>query len=225
MRLVLHSCCVSCFALGHVLCGLSPIYKSPPFGGYGACHCSLYKDLAHFPRPRRQRQGSQSFNTTSSVSDAESFDETPRKRPSCSTMATQTNERVDGSSLQERDGAPVSHDDGQPAPQSEINIMDCVVRADAPQTCLSCDADQQEALMSGASAIAGLRHRCKTGANEDTLRARTSWRSQFDSQGHFAASSRGGSRRSAHHSAWYQPEMHLSHGQNINEDMEVDSTM
>ena len=53
----------------------------------------------------------------------------------------------------------------------------------------------------------------------------TSGGTQFDSQGHSAASSHAGSRCSAHHSAWSQPEMHFSDGQDINEDVEVGSTM
>ena len=224
MRSVPHSCCISCSALGHVLFGLSLIYNSPPFGGHGACHCSLYKDLARFPRPRRQRQGFQSFNSTCSASDAESFDTTSRKRPSCSTMATQTDERVDGSSLQECDyGAPISRDDSQPVQQVETNFMGCEVDAAGAQTCLSCDGAQREA--SGAAAKAGLRHRFTTAANEDTLTAGTSGGSQCDNQGHSVASSHAGSRRSARHSARSERAMQFSHDLNINEDMEVDSTM
>ena len=224
MRSVPHSWCISCSALGHVLFGLSLIYNSPPFGGHGACHCSLYKDLARFPRPRRQRQGFHSFNSTASASDAESFDKTSRKRPSCSTMATQTDERVDGSLLRERDyGAPISRDDSQPVQQSETNFMGCEADAAGAQTCLSCDGAQREA--SGAAAKAGLRHRFTTAANEDSLTAGTSGGSQCDSRAHSVASSHAASRRNDRHSAQSEPAMHFSHDLTINEDMEVDSTM
>ena len=139
-------------------------------------------------------------------------------------MVTQTDERVDGSSLRERDyGAPISGDDSLTVQQSETSFMGCEVHAAGAQTCLSCDGAQREAL--GAAAKAGLRHRFTTAANEDTLTAGTSGGFQCDSQAHSVASSHARSRLSDRHSARSEPALHFSHDLNINEDTEVDSTM